>query len=210
MITVKHHDPETSVEIAGKACKIESIARRGRARTRSNAPREVFERIQAPLYRFFLARVGGDRHAADELLQQTCYETARGKPPTDPDEAAAWMHGVARNLIKRHWRGVRKRAGRISLEQASLTNSLVDDMERRPLPPEALVREESLALLREGLAKLSDADRELIGEFYFEERSQAALSREAGVTEKCIESRLYRARGRLRDALRKMERSGQL
>lgn len=198
------------MEIVGTAARIDELVATEGARDRRAALRQAFNRGGDALYRFILVRVGNDRHVADDLLQQTCCEAARHRrPPTDPEALEAWLRGVARNLVRRHWRNVRREAGRVPLEDAALARRLVDDLESHPLPPAKLIREESIRQLLLAVTSLSAADQGLIFEHYFDGRSQAAIARGLGVTEKSVESRLYRVRGRLRAALRNMERSGE-
>ena len=172
--------------------------------------REVFDRSADALYRFVLVRVGGNRDVADDLLQQTCCEAARHpRPPDGRDECEAWLRGIARNLVRRHWRNRKREADVIPLEDAALANRLADDLEARPLPPDVLIQRESVAQLLLAITSLSAADQSLIFDYYFEQRPQAVIARELGVTEKSVESRLYRVRGRLRAALRNPEKSGE-
>jgi RNA polymerase sigma-70 factor (ECF subfamily) len=198
------------VEIAGPAARIDQAVVGASARDGRATLRLVFSRTTDALYRYILVRVRGNRHAADDLLQQTCCEAVRhSRPPANQDECEAWLRGIARNLIRRHWRAVKRESDWIPLADAALTNQLADDLETRPLPADALIRQESIAQLMLAITSLSAADQELVFAYYFDGRPQAAMARELGVTEKSIESRLYRARGRLRAALRGMERSGE-
>jgi RNA polymerase sigma-70 factor (ECF subfamily) len=197
------------VGIAGTAEGFEGVVASEDSGEGRRALREAFGQGAAALYRFILVRVAGNRDAADELLQQTCYEAARGQAPGQRDECEAWLRGIARNLIRRHWRRARKDAGRAPLEDSALASRLADDLERRPLPVDALIEQETVEQLLLAITGLPTAEQELIFAFYFDGRSQAAIARERGVSEKSIESRLYRARGRLRAALRGTERSGE-
>lgn len=198
------------MEVAGTAARIERMAACERTTDGRDVLRQVFRRTGDALYRYILVRIGGDRDAADDLLQQTCCEAARHRrPPATQDECEAWLRGIARNLIRRHWRRLRRGRGRISLENAALASRLADDLETRPLPVDALIQEESIAQLLLAITSLPAADQSLIFAYYFDGRPQAAMARDLDVTEKSIESRLYRARGRLRAALRGTERSGE-
>jgi RNA polymerase sigma factor (sigma-70 family) len=172
--------------------------------------RQVFRRSAEALYRFILLRVAGDRDAADDLLQQTCYEAVRHqRPPADAEECEAWLRGIARNLIRRHWRETKKRTLRLPLDGATRANELAEDLESRPLPPDAVIQEESIRLLMLAITSLSAADQGLIFAYYFDGQSQAAIASDLGMTAKSIECRLFRARSRLRTILRDMERSGE-
>jgi RNA polymerase sigma-70 factor (ECF subfamily) len=204
-------DPEDGqVEIAGTAASVGHRVAAEDSRPERETLRQVFLRASDALYRFILVRVRGDRTAAEDLLQQTCCEAARHlRPPVDHDECEAWLRGISRNLIRRHWRKSKREAGWVSVEDAALAGSLAYDMEAGPLPPEALIKEESVTQLMLAVTSLSAADQSLIFAYYFDGRPQATMARDWGVTEKSIESRLYRARSRLREALRNMERSGE-
>jgi RNA polymerase sigma-70 factor (ECF subfamily) len=172
--------------------------------------RQVFTRTGDCLYRYIYFRVGANRDAAEDLLQQTCCEAARHRrPPADQDECEAWLRGIARNLVRRHWRRVRRHDERVGVVDAAEAGRLADDLESRPLPVDALIREEAVAQLMLAVTSLSASDQGLVFAYYFEGQPQAAIARDLGVTEKSIESRLFRVRGRLRAALRKMERSGE-
>ncbi len=197
------------MEIAIAAENIQPVEAVEPAREQGDALTRVFERCADGLYRFILYRAGSDRDAADDLLQQTCFEAARhGRPPLDEAECEAWLRGIARNLIRRHWRKRKRQGGAVSIEDAALAGALADDLESRPLPGDALVKEESVAQLLLAVTSLSAADQGLVFAYYFDGRCQAGIAGDLGVTEKSVEARLYRVRGRLRKALRSVERSG--
>ena len=196
------------MEMASAAGRIEQVAALPYVDDRRETLRRVFDKTHESLYRFILFRVGGDRHVADDLLQQTCYEAARHRRVPAENECEAWLRGIARNLIRRHWRGSKRRVGVVSVEDAALASQLADDLETRPLPSDALVREESVTLLLRAVTSLSAAEQDLIFAYYFDGRSQADIARKIGATQKSVESRLFRARARLRAALRNAERPG--
>ncbi|UCG31605.1 MAG: sigma-70 family RNA polymerase sigma factor [Phycisphaerales bacterium] len=180
------------------------------ARNRHDMLRRVFCRTSNALYRYILLRVGGDRNVADDLLQQTCCEAVRHRrPPAAESECEAWLRGIARNLIRRHWRNARRDGHQVSLEDAAVAERLAEDLESRPLPVDDLIQAETVRLLMLAITELPAADQDLIFAYYFHGRPQVAIARDLGVTEKSIESRLYRVRGRLRATLRNTERSGE-
>jgi RNA polymerase sigma-70 factor (ECF subfamily) len=195
------------VEIASDAIGIEPIAM---ARPKSNPQerlRRVFDRTGDALYRFILIRVHGDRHAADELLQQACHVAARHRRmPKDDSECEAWLRGIAKNLIRRHWRRNRKRRAHRSLEDVDVARQLAEDMEARPLPPDALIREETARQALLAVTSLPAAEQELVLAFYFEGRSQTDIAETLGVSVKSVETRLYRVRHRLRAILHNMRK----
>jgi RNA polymerase sigma-70 factor (ECF subfamily) len=171
----------------------------------------AFDRSAVALYRFILVRVRGDRDAADDLLQQTCCEAGRrsNRLPDNGEACEAWLRGIARNLIRRHWRNAKRAARMIPLGNGELARQLAADLESQPLPVDAMIRSEVTTQLLLAVTELSAAEQHLLFGFYFEQRPQADIARETGVSEKSVESRLYRARSRLREILRRMERSGE-
>jgi RNA polymerase sigma factor (sigma-70 family) len=198
------------VEIAGAAAKFNRVVPLEQSPRPECALRRVFCQTADALYRFILVRVGGNRDVADDLLQQTCCEAAKhGRARGNHEECEAWLRGIARNLIRRNWRNAKRDACTIPLEDAELARQLADDLESRPLPVDVLIKRESVTQLLLAVTSLSAADQRLVFAYYFDGRPQADIACELGVTEKSVESRLYRARSRLRAALRNMERSGE-
>lgn len=168
----------------------------------------VFHDACDGLYRFILVRVGGDHSAADDLLQQMCCVAAgHRRPPGEPEACEAWLRGIARNLIRKHWREMRRHGRHLPIEDAALSSRLAEDLTERPLPPEVLARRESKEQLLLAVTSMPAADQSLIFAFYFEGRSQADIAKASGVSVKSLEARLYRARGRLRTALRDFGRT---
>lgn len=169
----------------------------------------IFTDAGDALYRFILVRVRGDRDAAADLLQQTCCEAVRHRRyPADAGECEAWLRGIARNLVRRHWRRLRRTPVRLRLDDTDLGPRLAEDLATRPLPLDELIRAEVTEQLLLAVTSLSAAEQELVFAYYFDGRAQAEIARELGVSEKSVECRLSRVRGKLRTALRDSERSG--
>ena len=170
----------------------------------------VFQATCDGLYRFIVVRVGDDRHAADDLLQQTCHEAARSlRMPENDADCEAWLRGIARNLIRRHWRRAKRQRRCTLLEQGDEARKLSEAMESGPLPPEVLDRQETGRLVLLAVTSLPVADQRLVFAVYFQNRCQADIARETGGTVKSVEMRLYRIRDRLRAMLKNVERNGE-
>jgi len=167
----------------------------------------VFRSVCDGLYRFILVRVHGDRETADELLQQTCHEAAKSQAmPTDVDECQAWLHGVARNLIRRHWRKANRSRVIEAADGSEAARQLAEAMESGPLPPEVLDRKETAQQILLAVTALPAESQRLVFAVYFEDRCQADVAHELGMTEKSVEMRLYRIRERLRTTLKDIDR----
>ncbi len=196
------------MEMATPAVGVEPIACAQSSSDRRERLQRVFRKTGDALYRFIVIRVHDDRHAADELLQQTCHEAARHRRmPRDDTECEAWLRGIARNLIRRHWRRMKKRSSQVRIEDAAVSRRLVEDMESQPPPPDALIRDESARQLMLAVTSLRAADQRLVLAFYFDGRSQTDIAEELGLSVKSVETRLYRVRHRLRAILRNIERT---
>jgi RNA polymerase sigma factor (sigma-70 family) len=163
--------------------------------------RQAFDGCGDDLYRFIVLRVRGDRHAADDLLQQTCYEAARHRrTPGSDDAAQAWLFGIAKNLVRRHFRRLRREVrfrGEKAVACANLSSQDVDGNEPNAAAPHDLAPNLLMAI-----ASLGETEQRLLLGSYYEGRSHAELARAIGVSVRAIEGRLYRARTALRQALK--------
>lgn len=195
------------MEIATAALPFErDDAGRETGRTGVNL-RLSFEACYDGLYRFILIRVGGDRHTADELLQQVCCVAIdHRRPPDDPAACEAWFRGIAVNLIRKHWRTVRRSNGHLRIGDGNRGELLAEDMESRPLPPDVLASKEISDHLLKAITALPATEQRLIFAFYFEGRSHNEIASSLAVTSKSIENRLYRARRQLRAILSQKKR----
>jgi RNA polymerase sigma-70 factor (ECF subfamily) len=159
----------------------------------------LLEHIDA-LHRFILVRVGFDETVAEDVLQQTA-AAALGAQDS-PDEIRSlegWLRGVARNMVRRHWRDAAKRNGNAHLDSDTGQKALAT-LESES-PRKLLVDREQMAALVRAIAALSTDDQRLLYGFYRHGRSTLEIADVLGCTTKGVEMKLYRMRARLRDAL---------
>jgi len=195
------------VELTGAAAAARIVIESERCEPSHQRLQRVFGQSADGLYRYIVVRVGGDRHAADDLIQQVCYEAARKRAvPLDDAQCEAWLFGIARNRIRKHWRRLRRRGVQLVGEDATVAGELVAAMEKGPLPPEVLSKRESIAQLMLAITALPAADQQILFAFYFDGRPQQAIAAERGLTAKSVETRLYRVRSRLRAILSENQR----
>lgn len=162
----------------------------------------VFERCADGLFRYLLLRVGMNAHAAEDLIQQVCYEAARKQRMPEGDDACeAWLFGIARNRIRKYWRWHWRKDGRRECDRGAVARELLAGLERGPLPGELLSRKESSEQLMLAVTELPAADQQLLFAFYFDGRSSQEIAVQIGTTAKSVESRLYRIRCKLRALL---------
>ena len=175
---------------------------------RRNRLEDAFSSCCDGLYRFILVRVGGHRDVADDLLQQTCFIAAGKNRLPDSSDCEAWLFGIARNVVRKHWRSERARGHNVPLLDAEHGTTLVDAMESGPLPAEVLESDEAATRLLVAVTALPADDQRLVFAFYFQGRSHAEISNDLGMTPKGVETKLYRIRRRLRALLLEPEKEG--
>lgn len=170
---------------------------------------DAFVQCSDAVYRFILYRVGGDRTVADELLQDCCHEAIRhSNPPIDPDRFGAWMVGIARNLIRRHWRLRRRDQRNQPLDDPATGVRLLEVLESTVEDSGAAVTKEAIDALMFAVTELALGEQRLVFGVYFEGRSLEQLADEQRTTAKAIEARLYRIRAKLRELLRDPTKAG--
>jgi RNA polymerase sigma factor (sigma-70 family) len=159
---------------------------------------ELTERI--PWLRLVvLARVR-DRHAADEVMQEVALAAVAQKSPIrDRDKLGAWLRRLAvrqalmylRRQGRRH-RLTLRHADRVGeLNGSSIISDTLD----------WLVRDERSSLIREAVKRLPSRDAEILLLKYLEGWSYQELAEHLEMTTSAVESRLHRARARLRNEL---------
>jgi len=154
----------------------------------------------APLFRFCLYRVGGNRHLCEEVVQETLcraigelhkYEPARSHADIFP-----WLTGLARNEIHRV---LAKERAAASLEALWLRmdeelRAVYAGLESEPFGDDLLRREETRQMVNATMSQLPPRYREALEEKYVAGRSVRDLADAWKVSEKSVESQLTRAR----------------
>jgi RNA polymerase sigma-70 factor (ECF subfamily) len=165
---------------------------------------DLMERHATPLFHF-LCRMVGNEDDANDLAQETFVRVFKSSKSFRTNEKfSTWLYTIAANLARNHCRW-RSRHPVISLEaenpetEQSLGGTLPANA---PSPNEFAVTEERAAAVRDAVQKLPDDMREAIVLCEWEERSVAEAAVILKTTPKAVESRLYRARGILRERLK--------
>ena len=141
-------------------------------------------------------RVGGDASLAEDLVQDA-WTRAIGDWPANgiPAEPLAWLVRVARNSLVSHFRRMRPQL---------VEPALLDLIEGHPSV--AVDDPGAASIINWGLARLRRAHAELLEDFYFAGKSVRDMARERSVSERAIEGRLRRARGKLKTHIEKASR----
>jgi RNA polymerase sigma factor (sigma-70 family) len=142
----------------------------------------------------FLARRAG-RQAADDLLGEVWVRAFGGRAGFDPAHADArpWLYGIARNVLRAHWRAGRP-AGQAAVVEAV---DPWDDVIGRLDSAAAVRTREMVGAVR----ALPPEEREVLLLVAWEQLTPAQAALVLGIPQGTARSRLHRARAALRPVL---------
>jgi RNA polymerase sigma-70 factor (ECF subfamily) len=176
--------------------------------TPEGAARDALRRLLSDgidaLYRYVYSRVGCDPVVAEDVLQQTvCAALENPRTPPAGEQQEWWVRGIAKNMVRRHWRSVQRDSGLGRIGMAR--RWLLDDGPPSDGEP---IKKEVMEQLLLAVSDLGADDQWLLYAFYRHGWSRAEIAEELGTSVKGVESRLYRLRGRLRERLDQTEVEG--
>jgi RNA polymerase sigma-70 factor (ECF subfamily) len=160
----------------------------------------LMERWELPV-KSVIARLVFNTSEAEELAQETFVRVwqERGKFRAGA-EFRPWVFAIAVNLARNRLRWWRRRP-EVALEEWS---GIERDAETgRRGDAGNLETAERAAAVREAIARLPGELREAIVLFEYEQMSHAEIAETVGATAKAVETRIYRAREKLRAALKR-------
>lgn len=150
-----------------------------------------------------LARVG-EALAVDEVMQEVALAAVRQQAPlVDPSKVAPWLYRLAitQSLLHRRKQG---RWRKLTTRYAQRVRPSEHD--NRTLDPlQWLLADERQAMVREAIGRMPRRDVEILLLKYTENWSYEQLAQRLGTSESAVESRLHRARARLRRELAALE-----
>jgi RNA polymerase sigma-70 factor, ECF subfamily len=165
---------------------------------------DLMERHATPVFQF-LCRMVGNEDDANDLAQETFVRVFRScKSFRTNEKFSTWLYTIAANLARNHFRW-RARHPNVSLEaetgdsEQTLGSTLPANT---PAPGEQALAAERAAAVRAAVGRLPEDLREAMVLCEWEERSMAEAAAMLETTPKAVESRLYRARGILRERLK--------
>lgn len=164
----------------------------------------LMERWELPT-KAVIARLVMNATEAEELAQETFVRVwqQRDRFRTGA-EFRPWLFAIAVNLARNRLRWWRRRPS-VSLEEWTTENepgAAATHQHDEPGGPDQLERAERAAAVRDAIAALPTDLREAVVLFEYEQMSHAEIAAVVGATPKAVETRLYRAREKLRTALR--------
>ena len=164
---------------------------------------DLMERHAGPVYQF-LFRMLGNEEDANDCAQETFARVYRHRDRYDGGKFTTWIYTIASNLAKNEYRR-RGRHPNVSLEaETEAGGTLADTLAATGAGPvEQVEKGERGAAVRRAVDGLPEDLREAVVLCEWEEMSVADAATVLNTTKKAVESRLYRARQKLRDPLSK-------
>ncbi|MBX3431781.1 MAG: sigma-70 family RNA polymerase sigma factor [Pirellulales bacterium] len=149
--------------------------------------------------RTVLAARGVERHELDDLSGRVAAAALAGADRLqEPGKAGPWLYRIAVGQALEH----RRRTGRRrKLHERYAASGLAGEAAPDPDPLEWLLAAEQRQLVRRAVATLGGQDAEMLLLKYTEDWSYREIADRLGLSVAAVESRLHRARGRLRTAL---------
>ena len=146
----------------------------------------------------------GERQGVDEVLQEVALAAVRQRAPIqDTSKVAPWLYrlAVTQSLLYRRKLGRKRKLVERYAEKVRPSES--EGREHDPL--EWLLGDERRKLIRTALEKLSPRDSEILLLKYAEDWNYVQIADRLGVSHSAVETRLHRARARLREALAELQ-----
>lgn len=140
--------------------------------------------------------------AVDEVMQEVALAAVRQQAPiADANRVGAWLH----RLAVTHSLLYRRRMGRQRRLEQRFAQRLMGEENTDVDPLGYLLSQERRAMVRRAMAMLAPRDAELLLLKYVESFSYQKMSAVLEISEAAVESRLHRARQKLRTALAAIE-----
>jgi RNA polymerase sigma factor (sigma-70 family) len=163
----------------------------------------LVDRYKGRVYRT-LFQVVGDPYEAEDLAQEVFLRFYRSLGSYRGDAAlTTWLHRLTLNLAFDYLRARKRRPLQVPLEPP-------EDREERSAPEvaspdegpeEEALRQERRRLLHQAIMALPPAYREVVMLYHFQQLSYQEIADRLGAPVRTVETRLYRARHMLKQAL---------
>lgn len=139
--------------------------------------------------------------ALDELLQEVALAAVRdGHKLRDPERVGAWLYRIAVRTALMHRRRMGRQRRLRDTFAVQLDNAVANGLDEQD-PLSWLLADERSLMIRQAVERLPSRDAEILLLKYLEDWSYRQLAEHLGITEGALETRLHRARQKLRREL---------
>ncbi|WP_107473616.1 sigma-70 family RNA polymerase sigma factor [Streptomyces sp. NRRL S-813] len=153
--------------------------------------RTLYEDQAGPLYAYVIRLLGGDRHRAEDVVQETLLRCWRTQD-LHGQALRPWLFRVARNLVVDEYRM------RMTRPQEVNGNAWLEDLLTKPDDVDWLL---TSMILKEAFQQLSPKHREALYETYYSGRSMRETGQLLGIPPGTVKSRVHHAMRALRMAM---------
>jgi RNA polymerase sigma-70 factor, ECF subfamily len=160
---------------------------------------EMFvRRYETNIFRLALSIVG-DQAEANEITQETFLSALRSlRTYQEKNSLKSWLYTIALNHSRNH---LRKQKMLERLKTAATILFQTEERRKQPSPEDAVIQDETEAVIWNELNKLDERHRTVVVLRYFHELSISEIAEILAVNEGTIHSRLHTARERLKSQL---------
>jgi RNA polymerase sigma factor (sigma-70 family) len=170
----------------------DSLSARLRAGDRAAAA-ELVDKYYEQIY-LFMRRLGHDRHASEDLTQETFFSAWHHIGQLKDDKALnGWLYRIAANVSRLHWRR-HKHPETVGIEQIDAAGSSQTGFE-------AAEHREQLEQVRDAVARLPAKLRQTIVLHYLQQLTIAEAAEAAAIRQGTFKSRLNRALRALKESI---------
>ncbi|MFJ8601487.1 sigma-70 family RNA polymerase sigma factor [Streptomyces shenzhenensis] len=164
----------------------------GTVSTRERAMRTLYDEQASPLYTYVVRLLGGDRHRAEDVVQETLLRCWRTQDVGGSEPLRPWLFRVARNIVIDEYRLRMTRPREVG------GTAWLDELRARP---DGVDRMLSSMILKDAIRRLPPKHREVLYEIYYTGRSTREAALVLGVPPGTVKSRLHHAVRALRRAV---------
>lgn len=173
----------------------------------SVAWQELYQRYLPSAWRFAWQLVG-DRQVAEDLVSESLLALCRKASELDPESTKlfGWLRGVIRHKAMDHHRAKARRTAAMD-QRAGIQNAIECDKHQANRPSAGLERSEQANDVVAVLEDLDETKRLCLEWKYIEKIPVREMATRLDVTEKAVESILYRARIEFRERFERQEQN---
>ncbi|MCB9177326.1 MAG: RNA polymerase sigma factor [Caldilineae bacterium] len=164
-----------------------------------DAHRQLYERHAAPVLRYLIGRLDGDRALAEEVLQEVMLAAWQGAASfRGASRVSTWLFGIAHHRAANL---VRKRRREIPSEDPAILAATAQSTDRGESAGRLQDRVDRRLDLEQALLALPESQRAALELVFYHGLSVIEAAEVLSVAPGTIKSRLFRAKATLRDRL---------
>ena len=196
-------DPIRAATVVTDTAALDSASLAALRRGEDSGLDELIRRWEAPLFTFAWRYVQNTADAQD-LVAEAFVRLYRQRDRLRPDtRMSAWLFTTLANLCHNHHRW-KRRHPTVSFDAPDDATGLplsAHTSSSAPAPCDEAERDEALAALRQAIDRLPHDLKTALILHHYEHQSYREIGRVTGCSERGVETRLYRAKQRLREEI---------